>query len=157
MGKLSRNFDMKSLAVIARSEYGGLARDAIIQEVLRGRVDFDLQAYTPVVMYLNGEYWGLINLRERYDEQCLKGHAGLNGKDGVDLVEWDDIAGKYTAVAGDTATLEAMLSAAASGSRPRRGLLLHALDGGDADRLDRGGILHGLRQARRPQGGLREA
>jgi len=40
-------------------------RDAAIQLFLGDKVDVDYQAYQPAILYLNGNYWGIQNLRER--------------------------------------------------------------------------------------------
>ena len=53
-----------------------MLRDGAIQEILRGRVDLDLQAYRPVVLYLNGRYFGIYNLREFYNEDYINQYYG---------------------------------------------------------------------------------
>ena len=40
-----------------------------------------VQAYEPVAVYLNGEYWGCAELRERLDETMIADHYGLDKKD----------------------------------------------------------------------------
>ena len=44
--------------------------DAMLQELIRksGEITLDLQAYAPSVVYINGNYWGIHNIRERQDE-----------------------------------------------------------------------------------------
>jgi hypothetical protein len=42
-------------------------------------------AYRPVNVYLNGEYWGIYNLRERQDRYYAKPNVGTEK---VDLLEW---------------------------------------------------------------------
>ncbi|MEM7383628.1 MAG: CotH kinase family protein, partial [Verrucomicrobiota bacterium] len=46
-----------------------MLRDAMTPFILAGRMENDVQAYRPVVLYLNGEYWGIHNLREKFDRQ----------------------------------------------------------------------------------------
>lgn len=47
-------------------------RDALMQEIVEdSNTTLDLQDYRPVVLYLNGSYWGLYNLRERQDKYYL--------------------------------------------------------------------------------------
>ncbi len=58
------------------------------------------QAYRPGVTYINGEYWGILNIRERTDKRYIRVHFGLDDdeidyiennnevKEG-DIVEWD--------------------------------------------------------------------
>lgn len=45
----------------------GMMRDVVSQELYR-HMRFDMQDYIPVEGYVNGEFWGLFNLRERQDE-----------------------------------------------------------------------------------------
>ena len=59
-------------------------RDAFVQSILRGFSDVEYQAYRPAVVYLNGEYWGLMNIRERYDNQYVEHHYGHTDIDMLD-------------------------------------------------------------------------
>lgn len=43
-----------------------LFRDAFMQKIVT-HLNFETQDYRPAVHYINGEYWGIINIRERYD------------------------------------------------------------------------------------------
>jgi hypothetical protein len=60
-------------------------RDAFIQHAVR-HLGFDYQEYEPAVMYLNGEYWGLTNIRERIDANYLNRRYGLDPGE-VDLLD----------------------------------------------------------------------
>ena len=40
-------------------------------------LQLDTQASRPVVVFLNGEYWGIYTLQERYDEYYLQNHYGI--------------------------------------------------------------------------------
>ncbi|MCP3101548.1 CotH kinase family protein [Myxococcus sp. K15C18031901] len=55
-------------------------RDCTLQELLRETTSLALQACRPTVVFLDGEYWGLHEVRERYDEYYLAGHHGLSRK-----------------------------------------------------------------------------
>lgn len=46
-------------------------RDAFMQRLFSG-MHVETQAYRPVVVFLNGEFWGLHNLRERYDKHFIE-------------------------------------------------------------------------------------
>ncbi|MBN1895259.1 CotH kinase family protein [bacterium] len=63
-------------------------RDAAAQQVLAKTMDADYQAYQPVVVYLNGEYWGIHNIREKVNEHFVAGNFGVDPDD-VDLLERD--------------------------------------------------------------------
>lgn len=47
------------------------------------------QAYRPVAVFVNGEFWGLHNLRERIDEYFLNNNTGVDINN-VDLLEIND-------------------------------------------------------------------
>jgi hypothetical protein len=79
-----------------------LLRDAMMQRLLQGQTDLDTQAYRPAVVYLNGEYWGIYNIREKFNEHHLVAHHGLP-KGSVDLIE-----GYGDARAGDSVAYRAM-------------------------------------------------
>ena len=95
-GGISRSYQLKSLNVYARSEYGKnsfdypffndlnadnfssfvlrnsggdfrntMFRDALNQAILKSFRP-DKEAYQPTVSFVNGEFWGILNLRDRY-------------------------------------------------------------------------------------------
>jgi hypothetical protein len=51
-------------------------RDAVIHHVVQ-HLRFDTHAYQPSVVYLNGEYFGIMNIRERYDRHYLERMYGI--------------------------------------------------------------------------------
>ncbi len=60
------------------NDFGGLMfKDAYLQ-TLMSHFEAETQAYLPAVVFLNGEYWGIMNLRERYDQHYL---AVVHGAD----------------------------------------------------------------------------
>ena len=114
-GGYTRHYDQRSLRLMAREEYGTAAlshtffpdRDlqsferlvlrnagndwcrAHLRDGLTHRIaahtDADLVGYRPIRTYLNGEYWGIYNLRERVDRFYLAAHHGVD-PDQVDLL-----------------------------------------------------------------------
>lgn len=58
--------------------------DELAQEIVRG-LNMETQEYKPVVLYLNGEYWGIQTLRDRIDEHYISYVSGAD-KDSVDLI-----------------------------------------------------------------------
>ncbi len=52
-------------------------RDAMIQAVASPGMDVDGQAYEPVQVLLNGEYWGIHNLREKVNEHWVTSNYGI--------------------------------------------------------------------------------
>ncbi len=116
-GGASRARPAKSLRLYARSQYGKstlafpffpeedyeeykrlilrnsgndfrntMFRDALIQRVCR-ELNFDTQAYRPAIIFLNGEYWGILNIRERYDKHYINRVYGVD-KEEIDLLTW---------------------------------------------------------------------
>jgi len=61
-------------------------RDGLGAALIEQQVDIDYQAYRPVVVYMNGEYWGIFNIREKLNEEYLEENHGVN-PDHVDILE----------------------------------------------------------------------
>lgn len=115
-GGMSRLFPQKSLALVARERYGekrfyypifgdagpksckflvlrnagsdfGRAhfRDALMTGLLDGW-DLEKQAYRPAHVYINGQYWGIYNIREKINRYFIADHHDVD-KDSIDLLE----------------------------------------------------------------------
>ncbi|GAB5407743.1 MAG: hypothetical protein BalsKO_01080 [Balneolaceae bacterium] len=113
-GGCSRSQDQKSLSFFFRSEYGNPEldyklfeekeidkfqgfvlrnsgndfndtqfRDGLMKTLAEG-TEIDYQAFRPVVVYLNGEYWGIQNIREKVNEHFLESNSNVESED-VDL------------------------------------------------------------------------
>ncbi len=72
-----------------------MIRDGLIQSMLFDKVDIDLQAYRPAVMYLNGEYWGIHNLRDHLSADYVERLHGYD-KYEIDMLKnpgvgWQEI------------------------------------------------------------------
>jgi hypothetical protein len=55
-----------------------MLRDGFSQQVLREFTDVDYGAYRPAVVFINGEYWGIHNIRERQNHDYLAGNYGVD-------------------------------------------------------------------------------
>ena len=55
-----------------------LFRDAYMQRLIQNNTDTDVQHSRPAIVFLNGEYWGIHNLRDRYDRRYLESHYGVD-------------------------------------------------------------------------------
>ncbi|GAB5535914.1 MAG: hypothetical protein Rubg2KO_21630 [Rubricoccaceae bacterium] len=115
-GGCSRIYPQKSLSLHARSRYGAsdfgarlfpdldiesfddlvlrssaqdwfrtMFRDGMIQTLTR-HMDLDGQAYRPTIVFLNGDYWGIHNLREKLNEDYVAAHYGMTDDD-VELLD----------------------------------------------------------------------
>lgn len=115
-GNWSRARPQKSMALYARSKYGkgdfdykffhdrandsfesinlrnsgndwsySFFRDGLVSEIAKG-MNIDRLAYQPSVLYLNGEYWGMLNLREKPTQHYLAENYGVD-KSKVNILE----------------------------------------------------------------------
>lgn len=136
-GGCSRIYPQKSLELHARSQYGAsdfayrffddvdiesyddlvlrssaqdwwrtMFRDGMIQTVTR-HMDLDAQAYRPTVVFLNGAYWGIHNLREKLNADYVAGHYGIDD-DEVEMLDADkaDLRGQSEHYDGLLAVLD---------------------------------------------------
>ena len=78
-----------------------LMRDGLVQQAARqGRMNLDLMAFRPCVVYVNGEFLGIHNIREKVDEDYVKKHYDLGDAD-FDMVEGGDTPEVGTTTAWD--------------------------------------------------------
>lgn len=56
---------------------GVMFRDAMLQSLV-SHLSLDTQAYRPSVVFLDGEFWGIYNIRERYDDEYFASHYNLD-------------------------------------------------------------------------------
>ncbi|MBH11020.1 MAG: hypothetical protein CMG74_11870 [Candidatus Marinimicrobia bacterium] len=120
-GGWSRGFPQKSLAIYARNYYGPskfeynlfpntdigtyeaftlrnsgndwqftMLRDGFITS-LANDLDIDHQRYRPAVHYINGEYWGIINIREKVNEHFITSNHNI-AVSNIDLLEQTGVA-----------------------------------------------------------------
>lgn len=70
----------------AGNDFNGLyLRDAVIQRTMAHNCDLDWQAYRPAVIYLNGEYLCMLNIRDRSNEDNI--YTYYDGLEDIDMVE----------------------------------------------------------------------
>ena len=68
------------------NDFGDLYfRDLIIQRTMAKNVDLDWQAGHSAVLYINGEYMGMLNIRERSNEDNI--YSNYDGLEDLDLIE----------------------------------------------------------------------
>ncbi|MBN1953097.1 MAG: CotH kinase family protein [Bacteroidales bacterium] len=117
MGGWSRMAEQKSVVLYARKDYGkgsfeykffdGKPIEKFEAIVLRNsgndnmvlqfhdafmtgltrNMDVDRQAAQPAAVYINGEYWGIMNIREKVNEHYLADNHGVNEED-INIVEY---------------------------------------------------------------------
>lgn len=63
-----------------------LIRDGLTTRIIHEKMDIDWQAYQPVTVYLNGMYWGIMNLREKLNEHYLASNHNIDAET-IDYLE----------------------------------------------------------------------
>lgn len=65
---------------------GAVFRDAFMQSLVRG-LDIDMQHSRPAIVFINGEYWGIHNIRDRLDNRYIETHYGLDEDDQFTIMD----------------------------------------------------------------------
>ncbi|MBN1950212.1 MAG: lamin tail domain-containing protein [Bacteroidales bacterium] len=118
-GNSTRRMDQKSIALVARNEYGSnrfayplfhdrpfeeyksfvlrntgndwsstYMRDALCQELVRNNMDIDAQSNTQTVLYLNGQFYGISDMKEKINEHYLEAHYNIDPDELTMLVDY---------------------------------------------------------------------
>ncbi len=74
----STNSKIRDIVVTSLYEDGDLG--------LSATSEIYVQAYRQLVVYLNGSYWGVYNLREKINGTFIAQHYGLNNPDAIDIL-----------------------------------------------------------------------
>lgn len=61
-----------------------LFRDALAQRLV-AETSLDIQHYQPALLFLNGEYWGIQNIRDTYNDDYFHTKYGLD-RDGITII-----------------------------------------------------------------------
>ena len=73
-----------------------LFKDALVHSILED-TSVATQAYRPSILFINGEYWGIHNIRESLDEYYVESHYGVD-KNNVIIIDADSTNGMYVTV-----------------------------------------------------------
>lgn len=66
-------------------------KDALIHSLIdQEYLNLNTQAFEPCILYVNGEYWGLYNMREKINSDYLKYHYDVSKKD-IEIIEKHNI------------------------------------------------------------------
>ena len=118
-GSWSRTYPKKSLAINFRSEYGStklnyklfdhlsftkydafvlrnngqnfasdVCKDGIIEN-LSSRIGLHNRAFKPAILYINGKYWGIHNIREKIDKDYFENHFNITDGTLNLIKDWD--------------------------------------------------------------------
>jgi hypothetical protein len=67
-----------------------LIRDALSSNGLMERTNVDYQEYRPSIVFLNGDYWGIHNIREKVNEHFIKDHYYV-AEDSLDMLQYKEL------------------------------------------------------------------
>ncbi len=84
-----------------------MMRDALCSTIV-DEFGLDHMAYRPTAAYVNGEYWGILNIREKINEAFLVSHHGVD-RDNIDILE-----GGGTPIVGTSDHYASMMTFASS-------------------------------------------
>jgi hypothetical protein len=66
---------------------GTMLRDAFMQQVIKDSMDVDYQDYRACIVFLNGQYWGIHNIREKKNEDFIAENHPEIDPDKVDILK----------------------------------------------------------------------
>lgn len=81
-----QNYSSFTLRNAGEDPLGIRIQDTTLTYMLQGEMDIDLQDYRAVVVYVNGEYYGLYNMRERLNGDYLESYG--YDKDNSTLIKY---------------------------------------------------------------------
>ncbi len=56
-------------------------RDVLMTSLVDGKTNLTVQAYKPVILYINGDYWGVYNIREQVDDDFIANNFNVSKED----------------------------------------------------------------------------
>lgn len=71
--------------------YRTMVREGMISSLIKGRMNIDQQEYRPSILFINGRYWGIHNIREKLNEHYIEYHYNVAEAD-LDLIEYSKVA-----------------------------------------------------------------
>ncbi len=60
--------------------------DGVIHTLVKDMMDIDYESYEPAIVFINGQYWGLLNIREKSNKDYLSSNHGAD-PDNVDILK----------------------------------------------------------------------
>lgn len=79
-GKKMKSFERLILRDTGNDWTSAYMRDEMMQSLVSHINILDTQAQRPAILFLNGEYWGVYYIRERYDKEYVEDHYNLDDK-----------------------------------------------------------------------------
>lgn len=89
------SYDEIVLRTASQDEENAMIRDVLATSLAEeGKLNLDVQAYKPIILYINGKYWGIYWIREKVNENFIASHYNVNpAKTDIVRIAGDIIAG----------------------------------------------------------------
>jgi len=82
--KKIKEFNNIALRNSGQDWYRTLLRDGMMQTIIKNQMDIELQAYRPGIVFINGVYWGIYDIREKHNEHYIEANHKID-KDSIDI------------------------------------------------------------------------
>lgn len=90
-------YDELVLRTGSQDEESAIIRDILGTSLVDGAINVDVQAYKSVILYINGNYWGIYYVREKVNENFISSHYNVDGtKSDILRIDGDITSGTKT-------------------------------------------------------------
>lgn len=73
----------------SQDQESAFMRDVLMTSLVEGVTNLSVQAYKPVILYINGSYWGVYNIREQVDDDYISNNFNVSNE-GANIVRIDN-------------------------------------------------------------------
>jgi len=77
---------------VDQAHHSSMLNNPLIHYIVKDNMDIDYVSYQPCIMFINGQYWGVYNIREKDNEDYIEANHGIDSS----LVEYLRINGTVT-------------------------------------------------------------
>lgn len=83
-------FDTLVLRSGSQDSEFAMMRDVLMTSLVDGATNLQVQAYKTVILYINGNYWGVYNIREKVDDDYIANNFNVDGSK-ANIVRIDNV------------------------------------------------------------------
>jgi len=80
--------------------------DAVMQSLAENKVDLEIQSTRPSVMYINGQYWGIHNIRDNYSKHYFRYKFPKYKNDSIEIIRLRKSHTEIVVIEGDSLNLK---------------------------------------------------
>jgi len=73
----------------SQDQESAFIRDILMTSLVEGVTNLQVQAYKSIILYINGEYWGVYNIREQVDDDYISNNFNVSNE-GANIVRIDN-------------------------------------------------------------------